>query len=836
MNYGKKGASQKYAAATSSAAKMTKRAFVIGFKVVVVCVVAVAVLGICAGIGVFRGIIESAPDISNVDVSPTGYSTMIYDANGNETTKLVASGANRIYVTIDEIPEDLQHAFVAIEDERFYEHSGIDTKGILRAAFVGVTSGHFSEGASTITQQLLKNNVFQEWTEEKYFIEKVKRKIQEQYLALELEKTMDKDIILENYLNTINLGQNTLGVQAAAKRYFNKDVSTLTLSECAVIAAITQNPSLYNPVRNPEENAKRRKKVLENMEEQGYIDKDRLNEALADDVYQRIQNVNDETKAASPYTYYEDALIEQVLMDLEEQKGYSRTQAYNLVYSGGLSIYSAQDSYIQQICDEEFQNEDNFPAGTQVGITYRLTVTHPDGTQDNYSEKTLQAYYTASNPNYSVIYKNTDAANEAIAQYRATVVAEGDKMDEVITYTPQPQASLVLMDYTTGQVKAIVGGRGSKEASMTLNRATDTKRQPGSTFKVLAAYAPAIDSAGKTLATTYVDEPYNYSNGRPVRNYNGSYRGTTTIRKAIEQSVNVVAVKCITEITPQLGYDYLLNFGFTTLVESRKYADGTTRTDIAQPLALGGLTDGVTNLELTAAYSTIANHGVYNKPVFYTKVVDHNGKVLLDNTKPKKRTVLKASTAYALTQALTDVVQSGTGKQVDFGTMPVAGKTGTTSSTYDVWFSGFTPYYACSIWGGYDVNTSMHDASYHKKLWNKIMGRVHEGLEYKEFEVPDSMVPIKVCQTSGKLATASCPSITEYFDKGEEPTAVCGMHVGNYTDNAGEDGQAADGQSPDTPEEGTVRFEGSAEEGGNAGEEGQQDDGEGGTVLPSVTQ
>lgn len=815
MNYGKKGASDKYKSAVSTSAKISKRIFVTGFKIIMVCVLAVVVLGLCVGIGVFRGIIESAPDISNVDVSPTGYSSMIYDADGNETTKLVASGANRIYVGIDEIPKYLQEAFVAIEDERFYDHNGIDTKGILRAAFVGVTSGHFSEGASTITQQLLKNNVFQEWTEEQYFIEKAKRKIQEQYLAMELEKHMDKSVILENYLNTINLGQNTLGVQAASKRYFNKDVSTLTLSECAVIAAITQNPSRYNPVRHPEENAERREKVLKNMEEQGYINKDQLNEALADDVYQRIQNVNDETEVASPYTYYEDALIDQVLTDLVEQKGYSRTQAYNLVYSSGLSIYSAQDSRIQQICDEEFSNPDNFPASSEVGLTYRLTVTHPDGSQENYSEKTLQAYFAASNPEYSIIYKNEEKANEAVAQYRATVVKEGDTIDEVISFTPQPQASIVIMDQTNGQVKAIVGGRGSKEASLTLNRATDTKRQPGSTFKVLAAYAPAIDSAGKTLATTYVDEPYNYSNGRPVRNYDGRYRGTTTIRKAIEQSVNVVTVKCLTEITPQLGYDYLLNLGFTTLVENRKYADGTTRTDIAQPLALGGLTDGVTNLELTAAYATIANQGVYTKPIFYTKVVDHDGKVLLDNTKPKKRTVLKKSTAYMLTTAMTDVVKQGTGKGVDFGTMPIAGKTGTTSQNYDVWFSGYTPYYCCSVWGGYDVNTSLRDASYHKGIWKRVMQRVHEGLEYKEFEIPDTLEQVKVCQTSGKLATNSCPVTTEYLEKGTGPTTVCTLHVESYK-------KTEETQEPQQPQPG--------EEGGT--EPAQPDAGAGGDTPP----
>lgn len=805
MNYGKKGAAEKYRSAVSGSAKISKKVFVIGFKGLMVALLAVVVLGACAGVGVFRGIIESAPDISNIDVSPTGYSSMIYDADGNETTKLVASGANRIYVSIDEIPQYLQQAFVAIEDERFYEHNGIDTKGILRAAFVGISSGgNFSEGASTITQQLLKNNVFQEWTQEQYFLEKLKRKIQEQYLAMELEKEMDKSLIIENYLNTINLGQNTLGVQAASKRYFNKDVSALTLSECGVIAAITQNPSRYNPVRNPENNAERRKKVLNNMEEQGYITKEQLDEALADDVYQRIQNVNAETEEASPYTYYEDALIEQVLTDLVEQKGYSRTQAYNLVYSGGLSIYSAQDSRIQQICDEEFSDSDNFPEGSEVALTYRLTVTHPDGTQENYSEKTLQAYYTTSDEDYSIIYKNEKTANQAVEQYRATVVQEGDTVDEVITLTPQPQASIVIMDQSNGQVKAIVGGRGSKEASLTLNRATDTERQPGSTFKVLAAFAPAIDSAGKSLATTYVDEPYTYSNGRPVNNWYKGYRGTATIRKAIEQSMNIVTVKCLTEITPQLGYDYLLNFGFSTLVENRKYADGTTKTDIAQPLALGGLTDGVSNLELTAAYATIANQGVYNRPVFYTKVVDHDGKVLLDNTKPKTRTVLKKSTAYMLTSAMIDVVKKGTGTAVDFGTMPIAGKTGTTSQNYDVWFAGYTPYYSCSVWGGYDINTTMKNSSYHKGLWKKVMQRVHEGLEVKEFEIPDTVEQVKVCQTSGKRATNSCPVTTEYFEKGTESSSVCSMHVATYSET--EEGQqvpavTAEAQTADAVQE-----------------------------------
>lgn len=782
MNFSKKGASEKYKAATSSSAKIYKKVLITCFKAAMVIFVAATILITCMGIGLLQGIIESAPDISHVDVSPSGYSTTIFDSNGNEITKLVTSGANRIYVEIEDIPKYLQEAFVAIEDERFYQHKGIDTKGILRAAFVGLSSKDFSEGASTITQQLLKNNVFQDWTSEKYFPEKVKRKIQEQYLAVELEKTMSKDLILENYLNTINLGQNTLGVQAASKRYFSKDVSDLTLSECAVIAAITQNPSRYNPVTNPEKNQERRNKVLKNMQEQGYITKEEYNSAVADDVYQRIQNVNDETVTSSPYTYYVDALIDQIITDLKEQKGFSQTQAYNLLYSGGLSIYTTQDSAIQQICDEEFQNENNFPSGTQVALTYRLTVTHTDGTQENFNEKTLLAYYKQSNKDYTLIYSSEKAARAAIDKYKAAIIKEGDTIDEVVTTTPQPQASLVLMEQSTGYVKALVGGRGQKEASLTLNRATDTTRQPGSTFKVLAAYAPALDSAGKTLATTYVDEPYNYSNGRPISNYYSGYLGTATIRTAIEKSMNIIAVKCLTEITPQLGFDYLNNFGFSTLVESRTYADGTTKTDVAQPLALGGLTDGVTNLELTAAYATIANKGVYTKPIFYTKIVDHNGDVLIDNT-PQTSAVLKESTAYLLTSAMEDVVKNGTGKLVDFGTMPIAGKTGTTSETYDVWFAGYTPYYTCSVWGGYDVNTSMPDASYHKELWKKVMQRVHETLPYKEFEIPDTVESVTICKTSGKLATNTCPTKTEFFAKGSAPTAVCSIHVGKYNES-----------------------------------------------------
>ncbi len=271
MNYGKKGVAQREKQITSTASLVRKKFTVIFFKTLLVCFLAAIFIGGCAGIGAFKGIIESAPDISDIDPSPTGYLSVVLDNQGNETAKLVASGSNRVYVTLDEIPKTVQHAFVAIEDERFYDHNGIDIKGIIRAGLKGIANGfHFNQGASTITQQLLKNNVFEGWTNQSG-IEKVERKIQEQYLAIELSKVKSKEWVLENYLNTINLGQNTLGVQSASRRYFGKDVSELTLSEAAVIAGITKNPSAYNPVSHPEKNEDRRKLVLKNMRDQEYI-------------------------------------------------------------------------------------------------------------------------------------------------------------------------------------------------------------------------------------------------------------------------------------------------------------------------------------------------------------------------------------------------------------------------------------------------------------------------------------------------------------------------------------------------------------------------------------
>ncbi len=782
MNYGKRGVRKKQKALNAKGGKWGKKLGFTFVQVFLLFLISAAVLGASAGIGVFKGILATAPDIGNIDVTPSGFSTFVYDIEGNQTAKLVSTDSNRIPVSMDMVPEDLAHAFVAVEDERFYDHNGIDIKGIFRAAAIGIKNKfHFSEGASTITQQLLKNNVFTDWTSEDSFADRMKRKIQEQYLALELEKVMDKDDILINYMNTINLGQNTLGVQAASLRYFNKSVSDLNLSECAVIASITQNPTKYNPITHPDKNAERREKVLRHMLEQGYISQEEYDEAMADDVYSRIQVVDSENGESTVNTYFVDALTDDVLEDLIAA-GYNETQAYTLLYSGGLKIYSTQDPAIQAICDEVFADESNFPENTKWYLNYELTVVNENGDRTNYSTEMFRSFWREAKTGYNLIYSSQDEAYMDIELYKEAILGKGDEVfTETISLTPQPQVSLVIEDQSTGYVVAMEGGRGAKSGSRTLNRATDTVRQPGSTFKIVSTYAPALDSAGLTLATIIDDAPFNYANGRPVGNWYGeAYRGLSSLRDGIRDSMNIVTVKALTWITPQLGFDYLMNFGFTTL-EERKEINGEIFSDIQQSLALGGITNGVTNEELNAAYACIANGGTYIKPKLYTKVLDHDGNVILDNTTPQSKQVIKETTSFLLTDAMVDVVTSGTGGSVNFGNMPIAGKTGTTSDYNDVWFSGYTPYYTATTWTGFDNNVKLSgdEKNLAKKLWRTVMAKIHEDLPSQSFNVPAGIVTATVCSRSGKLPIDGlCNGTlrTEYFAEGTVPTETCNIH------------------------------------------------------------
>ena len=663
--------------------------------------------------------------------------------------------------------------------------------GILRAGVTAIKTGfERQEGASTITQQLIKNTVLTTWTQEKTLGERIKRKIQEQYLAIQLEKdTQDKSKILEQYMNTINLGQNTLGVQAASKRYYNKNVWDLNLSECAAIAAITQNPSKYNPLTHPEFNQERRDKVLNDMLEQGYITQAEYDEAQADteDLYDRIQTANLEVGGDSSVdSYYADAVKEAVTEDLIAA-GYSETQAYVMVYSGGLSIYSAMDPDIQAICDQVVSNEELYPEGTRWLLSYQLTYRDPNSEEEggivNVSSEMYKKYYQENgSKNFNLLYDSQEEAYSAIESYKAATLPDGaEVIGESVSLTPQPQISLVVEDQATGYVVAMVGGRGTKEGNLTLNRATDTVRQPGSTFKIVSTYAPALDTAGMTLADVQVDGPFNYDSGRPVSNwYSSGYRGICSMRDGIRDSLNIVTVKFLTQITPRLGYEYLQKFGFTTLVDGLE-KNGKVYSDVTQSLALGGITNGVKNIELNASYATIANGGKYIKPKLYTVVKDHDGNVILDNTGTEGTQVIKPSTAFLLTSAMQDVVTSGTGTAVNFGGMTIAGKTGTTSDYNDIWFSGYTPYYTCTTWTGYDNNTKLRqgaERSLAKKLWKEVMSQIHEGLENKSFPQPPDIVAQTVCSKSGKLPTALCQGTlkTEYFAADTVPTESCDVH------------------------------------------------------------
>ena len=792
MNYGKSSIKRRARQIDRKPVKVRRKIGVVFGKILLICVLIIGVVGVSTVVGAVKGILASAPDISAVDVIPTGFSTTVLASDGSEIATLVAEGSNRRSVTLDEIPKDLQHAVVAIEDERFYEHNGIDLKGIARALVADLKSMDFTQGASTITQQLVKNNVLSEqWESENTGdiskIEKmerqVQRKIQEMYIAVELEKKVDdKDWILENYLNSINLGNNTLGVQAAAERYFGKDVSDLTLSECAVIAGITKNPSRYNPILYPKQNAKRRKMVLDAMKKQGYITQKQYDEAMADDVYDRISEHNSGFET-SMNSYFVDSVIDDVFNDLVKVKGYSESDAYKAIYQGGLTIKSTQNLDIQKICDEEVANAGNYEVGTKYSFILSFQVKKADGSFKTYTNQTMLSYYKAKNKNqdYSINYSSEEACRDAIAKYEKDVLEKGDKLvdnSEYIFITAQPQVAMTIMDQSTGEVQAIVGGRGDKARNRTWNRATKTTRQPGSTFKIIACYAPALDAGGMTLASVEDDAPFTVGS-KTYNNYDHTYKGFTNLRTAITRSMNIVTVKTLQDIGVDLGYQYAEDFGFTTLDENDKNLG----------ISLGGLTKGVTNLELTSAYAAIANQGEYIAPSFYTQVLDHDGNVILDNTKTKERhRVVKEETAWLLTDAMKDVMTAGTGTRAYFGSgMVQAGKSGTTTSNRDALFAGFTPYYTCVVWGGYDDNSKQMGGagtSYPKNLWRSVMKRVHENLESKDFEKPKGITQATVCSKSGLLPKDGvCENdprgslkYTEYFASGTTPKEECNHH------------------------------------------------------------
>ncbi len=732
--------------------KNTFLTFIVRVLIVLVIIGGFAISG--AFLGAYMGIIETAPILNANDVVPEAYTSIIYDKDGNEIDRLHGD-ENRVYVRLESIPANLQHAVVAIEDERFYDHNGIDIKGMFRALAVNIKEMNLSQGASTITQQLIKNEVL---SSEK----KIERKIQEQYLAVNFEKDLEqtlgskleaKNYILELYLNTIALNHGLNGVQAAAEFYFGKDVSELTLAECASIAGITKNPGLYSPISNPEENKKRQTLVLNKMKELEYISESEYNEAISEDIYSKlVGKIRTNENSDALHDYFVDSAIVALADQLVEERQITSQQAYNMIYSGGLQIYLTVDTRMQNIMEESFKKDELFiPSATSYNVTYTISV------KDLATDK--QSHYSRE-----TIVSNDEEIDAFVESVKSEILNESNELvADNISTSKSLQAAMAIMDYRNGEVKAIVGGR-EKTGDLVFNRATQALRQPGSCFKVLAAYAPAIDLGLVMPGTLIRDEEFTYNGWTPKNWYSSGYRGLCSVREGIKDSLNILAAKTIVMVGVDTSYDYLENFGFTTLEPGREI-NGQLFTDKSPAISLGGVTDGVTVLELTAAYSAIANNGVYNKPIFYSKVLDHNGNIIIDNSVPESHRVIKETTAYMLTDMMEDVVSGGgTGGLARFSKvrMNIAGKTGTTSDDKDLVFAGYTPYYCAGIWMGYDTPMRMkYDRSYHLLLWKDVMEQIHEGLENQSFQRPDGIVSMSMCSVSGGSPNAFCSS--DYF-------------------------------------------------------------------------
>ena len=668
-----------------------------------ICVFAIIGIGLVGG-SLF-GFVEGT-ELLEIDSMRLNLTTFVY-AEDSATGEMVEveqlyDDENRIWVSSSKIPENLKNAFISIEDERFYSHCGFDIKRLTGAAIQYITNnGKSSYGGSTITQQLIKNIT----KDDDY---SVKRKIQEIYRAYNLERQLSKDEILEYYLNTIYLSRKCNGVASAAQTYFGKDVSKLSLAECATIAGITQFPSKYDPISNPENNKERQLVILKKMYELGHITKAEYEEAKVEELKFAITK---DTPTTNIQSYYTDAAIDQIINDLVAKYSYTKEYASKILYNGGLKIYLSMDATIQEKLDEVYQDDSSFQKSS-----------------------------------------------------RAT----------------QPQSSMVIMDPYTGEVKALVGGRGAKDANRTLNRATQTLRQPGSTIKPLSVYSPAVEYGLIEPTSLVNDSPVEYGDWAP-RNDDRAFQGRITVAAALRGSRNVPAVKICDYLTPQASFDFVKNnYHISTLVESEK-RNGKVFTDIGlSQIALGGLTDGVSVLDMCAAYCTFPNGGTYIKPSLYTKVLDSEGKVLLEHS-TKGTVAISQTTAEDITEMLTNAVNGGTGTAARLSNMPVAGKTGTTSSNNDRWFVGYTPYYVGAVWFGYDQPTSLKGFSPNPAAvaWRKVMSKVHEELPNKKFfsELDKGSKSIMICADSGKRATPSCTKLkAKTYKNSKIPEKYCTEH------------------------------------------------------------
>ena len=690
---------------TPKKSKKKKKTFSLArfLRFMILVLLLIILVGGSVALGTAYAWIKSAKPLNVNELFDLNQTTYIVDENDKPIDKLHAN-ENRSMVTLDQIPKDLQNAFIAIEDKRFKVHHGVDPYRVLGALKADLKTGKASQGGSTITQQLIKNIYL---TPDKL----LKRKVVEMYYAIQLERTFSKDQILEAYLNTIGLGHNVAGVKAAALYYFGKELNQLTLGECAVIAGITRYPSAYSPYLNYEKSMERKELILNEMLSQGYITQEEHDNAMKQEI--KLSKVETETETS----YFSDMVINDAIDALQKNMGLTNEEAEIKLYNGGLKIVATIDTDMQRMVEETFKNPKLFP-------------------------------------------ESKEDANGIL----------------------QPESAVIIIENGTGEIKAVMGGR-SEKVRRGLNRATQSLRQPGSTIKPLAAYAPALDN-GYTVGTVVDDAPVTYGNFSP-RNYSNDFKGLVTVREGIQHSTNVVAVKLVQDIGVQRSMEYLKNFGITTMVSREDNA--VTNDEGLSPLALGGVTKGVKPIEMAAAYSVFPNKGILIKPISFTKILDKDGNVILEN-KPEKSKVISEQVAYLMVDIMKGVINGGTGGAAALSKMPAAGKTGTTTTNKDAWFTGYTPYYTASVWIGHDEPKPMNftGGGYPAKLWRAIMEEANKKKEVKNFEKPAGLVSVDICTVSGKRPSELCALDprgstikSELFIAGTEPPAdaICDVHV-----------------------------------------------------------
>lgn len=657
-------------------------------KITALIVLLMALLGIGLAAGLVASAVKSMPALATLDPQSQATS-IVYDRDGNVIAQL-HSLENRIPVSLEKIPEHLQKAFVASEDERFYEHRGVSPKAIARALYMNLKGSNL-QGGSTITQQLVKIAVLRNPER------KLTRKIQEAILSIELERRYTKDEILGMYLNEILLGHGTYGVEAAAQLYFGKHVWDLDLAESTLLAGLTPAPSRYSPYNDIETAKKRRALVLGRMVETGDITEDEAREASEAPI--NLAGLkNDDWGDASPFLDY-------VLQYLLDKYGYDK------VYGGGLRIHTTLDSKAQK------------------------------------------------------------AAQESIAEVLDPVFPKKEGKDNV-------RAAVVIMDVSSGQILAI-GGRGY-EGRLGFVDGVHAKRQPGSSFKPIVAYAAAFET-GFSPGNVIDDAPvaYRLSGSRvwSPENYNRTFKGIVTIRYALEQSLNVPAVKVFDAVGVDVGVDYAKRLGITNLVTDKS----KSKHDMTLATALGGITDGVTPLEMANAFGTLANGGIHVTPLAVLRVTDQAGNILEENQAIRKK-ALSEEAAYMLTDVLRGVITRGTGTRANIG-RPSAGKTGTSNDYADAWFIGYTPKTVASVWMGYAERKPMDGivgGRYPATIWQKTMSAILKGQAADDFRRPSNIVVRPICTKSGKLPGPFCPAenvTQEIFVAGQEPTEECDVHV-----------------------------------------------------------